>query len=261
MSEASAEGSSPSSGWWTRLPLYLRILIGLALGVVVGIVVGPSAHVLELPARLILRLLGALAPPLILVAVVHALLTAEIRGAVAGRLGRLLLTNTVVAIVVGLLVANLLAPGRHAHLPAPPAQPENKTDLLSQFLENIPNSLLGPFVENRVIGVVLIAVAFGVAARALPGPQRKLAEDLASLGFSCILTVLSWVLAFVPLAVFGKVASIVGVSGFRAFAAIGMFVIAVLLALAIQGRLLPGAHPLRAPGCAHFLCSPARATR
>ena len=216
------------------MPLYLRILVGLLLGVVVGVVIGPSAHRLDLPARLILRLLGALAPPLILVAVVNALLTAEIRGAVAWRLGRLLLLNTLMAIVVGLVVANLLAPGRHAHLPAPPIQHEAKTDILAQFLENIPDSLLRPFVDNRVIGVVLIAVAFGVAARALPAPQRKLAEDLASLGFSCILTVLSWVIAFVPLAVFGKVASIVGVSGFRPFAAIGMFVVAVLIALAIQ---------------------------
>jgi len=234
MSEVAPEASPSTFGWWTRLPLYLRILIGLVLGVLAGVLIGPSAHVLDLPARLILRLLGALAPPLILMAVVHALLTAEIRGAVAWRLARLLLLNTLTAIVVGLSVANLLAPGKHAHLPAPPVRHENKTDLLSQFLENIPDSLLRPFVENRVIGVVLIAVAFGVAARALTGAQRKLAEDLASLGFSCILTVLSWVIAFVPLAVFGKVASIVGVSGFRSFAAIGMFVIAVLLALVIQ---------------------------
>ena len=234
MSELTPAASSSAVGWWARMPLYLRILIGLVLGVVAGVAIGPSAHVLDLPARLILRLLGALAPPLILVAVIHALLTAEIRGAVAWRLGRLLLLNTLTAIIVGLLVANVLAPGRHAHLPAPPVQPDNHADILDQFLENIPDSLLRPFVENRVIGVVLIAVAFGVAARALPGAQRKLAEDLASLGFSCILTVLSWVIAFVPLAVFGKVASIVGVSGFRPFAAIGMFVIAVLLALVLQ---------------------------
>ncbi|MEO6601782.1 MAG: dicarboxylate/amino acid:cation symporter, partial [Polyangiaceae bacterium] len=189
---------------------------------------------LDLPARLILRLLGALAPPLILMAVVHALLTAEIRGAVAWRMGWLLLSNTVVAILIGLLVANVLAPGRHAHLPAPHAVQNAHGDLLNEFLDNIPDSLLRPFVENRVIGVVLIAVAFGVAARSLHGRPRELAEQLASLGFSCILTVLSWVLAFVPLAVFGKVASIVGSSGFAPFAALGMFVLAVLTALALQ---------------------------
>jgi Na+/H+-dicarboxylate symporter len=39
----------------------------------------------------------------------------------------------------------------------------------------------------------------------------------------------------VPLAVFGKVASIVGVSGFRAFVGLAWFVLAVLVALALQG--------------------------
>jgi Na+/H+-dicarboxylate symporter len=228
-----AEATGPLR-WWIDLPLYLRILIGLVLGVVAGLLLGPSAKGLDLPARLILRLLGALAPPLILLAVVHALLTAEIKGAVAWRLGRLLLLNTLTAIVVGLGVANILQPGRHAHLPAPPVVPEPKTNLLNQFLDNIPDSLLRPFVENQVIGVVLIALSFGVAARRLPPAQRHFAEQLALLGFSCTLTVLSWVIAFVPLAVFGKVASIVGNSGFGAFAAIGMFVVAVLVALCIQ---------------------------
>src|SRR4051794_16732930 len=108
MSESEPRGRGPFARW-SALPLYLRILIGLVLGLFAGLVLGPSAHVLDLPARLILRLLAALAPPLILVAVVHALLTAEIRGAVAWRMGSLLLTNTVMAILVGLLVANVLA--------------------------------------------------------------------------------------------------------------------------------------------------------
>lgn len=221
-------------GRWSRLPLYLRILVGLVLGLGVGALLGPNAKLLDLPARLILRLLGALAPPLILVAVIQALLTAEIEGKVAWRMGRLLILNTLVAICVGLGVANLIAPGRHAHLPHPPIVPGDKPHILDQFLDNIPSSLLGPFVDNRVIGVVLIAVAFGIAARGLAAEPRKLAERLATLGFDCILKVLEWVLAFVPLAVFGKVASIIGTSGFRPFAAIGVFVLAVLLALVVQ---------------------------
>src|SRR5689334_5172375 len=220
--------------WWTSLPLYARILVGLGLGLAAGLAFGPSAKPLELPAQLILRVLGALAPPLILIAIVHAILTAEIDGRVALRLGRLLLLNTLTAIVVGLLVANVLRPGRHAHLPPPPARPSVKIDLVTQLLDNVPESLLRPFVENKVIGVVLIALAFGLAARGLSEPQRRFTEDLTSLGFALILKVLHWVIALVPFAVFGKVASIMGTSGVAPFAALGMFVLAVLLALSIQ---------------------------
>ena len=219
---------------WSGVPLYLRILIGLVLGLFAGLLLGPAAKSFDLPARLILRVLGALAPPLILMAVVHALLTAELHGSIALRVGKLLLLNTLTAILVGLAVANVLGPGRHAQLPPPPTMPSARGDVMSALLDNIPSSLLAPFVENKVIGVVLIAVAFGIAARRLQEPQRKSAEQLVSIVFACILTVLSWVIALVPLAVFGKVASIVGVSGFRPFAALGMFVVAVLVALGLQ---------------------------
>ena len=216
------------------MPLYLRILIGLVLGLIAGVLLGNGAARFDLPAKLILRVLGALAPPLILLAVVHALVTAELHGRLALRVGRLLVQNTLVAILVGLAVANLLRPGQHARLPPPANPPSAKGDVVTALLDNIPSSLVGPFVENKVIGVVLIAVAFGIAARQLPAEKRKLAEDVVSLGFSCIITVLGWVIALVPLAVFGKVASIVGTSGFRPFVALGMFVLAVLVALVIQ---------------------------
>ena len=93
-------------GWWVSRPLYLRILWALALGLVVGSFlqgykswrrpnveeaklaarhVADVAIVLGTPGDLIMRLLGALAPPLILLAVIHTLLKAEIPGRVRVR--------------------------------------------------------------------------------------------------------------------------------------------------------------------------------
>lgn len=235
MSDSSAPraGSGPFR-IWTALPLYLRILIGLVLGVFVGLALGPRAQSFDAPARLILRVLGALAPPLILFAVVRAILTAHIHGKIAFRLGGLLLLNTLTAILIGLAVANLLEPGRFASLPAPSVKPGVRTDVVTQLLDNLPDSLIRPFVENKVIGVVLIAVAFGVAARGLHESRRRLAIDLTSLGFEAVVVVLSWVIALVPFAVFGKVASVVGTSGFAPFFALGMFVVAVIAALLLQ---------------------------
>src|SRR5262245_45596217 len=74
---------------YNAVPLYIRIVVGLVLGLIVGLLIGPRAGSLDLPARLILRVLGALAPPLILVAVVQALMTAQIGGTMALRLAGL----------------------------------------------------------------------------------------------------------------------------------------------------------------------------
>ena len=158
----------------SRIPLYIRIAVALAIGVVVGLLVpGSWAPYFDIPARLILRVLGAIAPPLILVAVMQALIGAKAGGKLAGKMFFLLVLNTVVAILIGLTVANTIRPGGHATLP-PGEAPKLTGDPVAQMLDNIPSSLVRPLVENNVIGVIFIAVAFGLAARTLQtGRQRQ----------------------------------------------------------------------------------------
>src|SRR5262245_7964740 len=124
---------------WHRTPLYQRIVAGMLLGLVVGLVLGPRAASFAVPSKLVLRLLGALAPALILVAIIKALLEARFEPGTAGRLIRLLVLNTLVAIGVGLLVANVLRPGSWSaqlHAPAAGAGKHGAAgpDLLQQFL-------------------------------------------------------------------------------------------------------------------------------
>jgi DAACS family dicarboxylate/amino acid:cation (Na+ or H+) symporter len=182
---------------------------------------------------MILRLLGAIAPPLILIAVSRALLGANVRGKLAGKMFFLLFLNTVVAIFVGLVVANVVRPGRHASLP-PGDAPVLTGNPLTQLLDNVPTSLVRPLVDNNVIGVIIIAVAFSLAARKFAESRKKQIFDVLDVGFDLILTVLHWIITLVPLAVFCKVAFVVGTQGFRPFIALGWFIAAVLIALGVQ---------------------------
>lgn len=217
-----------------RLPLYVRIVIALVLGVIAGLLLPVAwASYLDVPARIILRLLGAIAPPLILVAVSKALIDANVRGKLAGKMFFLLGLNTLVAILIGLLVANVVQPGRHASLP-PGETPNLSGNPLAQLLENIPASLVRPLVENNVIGVILIASALGLAARKLTAARRHQLVNALETGFDLLLIVLHWVIALVPLAVFCKVGFVVATEGFRPFVALGWFIAAVLTALALQ---------------------------
>ena len=67
-------------------PLYVRIIMALVLGIFTGLLLGKHALIFEIPSKVILQLLGALAPPLILVAVTHVIMTTQISGRLAGRL-------------------------------------------------------------------------------------------------------------------------------------------------------------------------------
>lgn len=222
---------------WQNIPLYMRIVIALVLGLLAGLVLGSDAAVLAVPGKLVLRLLGALAPALILAAIVHTFMTTQLGGPLAARLPKLLLLNTLVAITVGLTVANIIQPGQGAGLspPTPHDETTKSANPLALFLENVPKSLLGPLGDDgKVIGVIFIAVAFGMALR--KERERPLATvgHLVELFLESLIKILHWIIAVVPLAVFGIVASIVGTEGFAPFKALGIFVASVLLALAIQ---------------------------
>ena len=217
-----------------RMPLYVRIVIALGLGVLAGLLLpGTWAPYFDIPARMILRLLGAIAPPLILVAVSRALVGANVRGKLAGRMFFLLALNTMVAIFVGLLVANIVRPGQHASLP-PGEAPNITGNPLLQLLDNVPASLVRPLVDNNVIGVIIIAVTFSLAARKLGAARKPQLMAVLDTAFDLILIVLHWIIALVPLAVFCKVAFVVGTQGFRPFVALGWFIVAVLVALGLQ---------------------------
>ena len=222
---------------WQGIPLYVRIVVALVLGVMVGMVLGSHAAVLAVPGKLVLRLLGALAPALILAAIVHTFMTTQLGGPLATRLPRLLLLNTVVAIMVGLTVANIIQPGQGNGLtpPSTPTETPEVANPLVAFLENVPKSLLGPLGDDgKVIGVIVIAMAFGIALRKERDRPLRTVGHLVKLFLESLVKMLHWILALVPLAVFGVVASIVGAEGFAPFKALGVFVLSVLLALAIQ---------------------------
>jgi Na+/H+-dicarboxylate symporter len=233
----SAPDTHPKRGWWRGTPLYLRIIGGLILGLIAGVLLGPKAADLAIPAKLVLRVLGALAPGLILVAILHVLLTAKIEARNAGRLVFLLVLNTLVAISIGLLVANVVRPGhwygqtqapKEARLPTSP-------DVVGQVLENIPKSLLGPLTDDgKVVGVIFLAMALGMALRSMPPEKTKPVVDLVEVLMQAFIKILHWVIEVVPFAVFGIVASLVGKEGFAPFQALGAFVLAVIAALILQ---------------------------
>lgn len=167
--ESTTSPKTKASPWWERIPLTLQILIALVAAVSVGIALGagnpnPSnatlINNLAIPAELVLKALRALATPLILVAVLHTLMTTNIPGTAGRRLAVLLLTNTTVAILVGLLVANVLRPGTWGNVAT-----STTTEVTTQNLDPwgivkdaVPEAILKPLVDNNVIQLIVIAL-------------------------------------------------------------------------------------------------------
>jgi DAACS family dicarboxylate/amino acid:cation (Na+ or H+) symporter len=114
----------------------------------------------------------------------------------------------------------------------------------------IPTSLLDPFAKNTVISVVLLALFIGAALRRVRSRGSESAragiqnvERFVEAGYETLVVMLTWVVQAIPFAVLGVVASVVGRTGFSAFAALGAFLGVILLGLALHGLVY---YPLMA---------------
>jgi DAACS family dicarboxylate/amino acid:cation (Na+ or H+) symporter len=236
----------------TKIPLYLQIVAALIVAVIVGVLLGAGSPILDkdiiehlaLPSTLILKALRTLATPLIFLAILHTFLTAEIPSKSGRKLSILLMTNTLVAITIGLLVANVLRPGAGGGLLATTSKTKTVAKQLDPWgllSDIIPDSVIKPLVDNNVISLIFVALAFGIVLKAIKAEQINQSrseylaiEQIIGLLFDAVIRILHWVIALVPIAVFGIVAKTIALQGFAPFKSLASFVVAVIVALLLQ---------------------------
>ena len=252
-----------------RLPLYARVLIGVAAGICLGVIfkTGPVLGGLRNEdlgqlGLLVIRMLKALAVPLILFAILDAFLRVEISARRGGWLILICLINVSVAFAIGLALMNSLRPGEQwrgrleqiggfvqqtspSHAPPQPAAGGATLDPLKNIAGYVPESLVEPFAKNNVITVVLLGLLGGAALRRVRlhyETENRAAsftpiEQFIEAVYRALIQTLHWIVQLVPFAVFGVVAQVVGRSGLSVFQALGGFLGIILLGLGIHSLI------------------------
>lgn len=226
-----------------RFPFFARILLAMALGAAVGLALGPSAAPLGGFGTVIIDLIKALAGPLLFFAVVDAFLRTRIQLRSGLIMIAITATNAAMAIIIGLTLSNTLRPGDHLSV-APSEgilEGKDRIDFLSEIAGYVPTSVVQPFVKNSIISIIILALMAGTALRTVKNQQLaegesafRPVEDFVATLFRSIEVALGWVVALVPLAVFGVVAKTIGRDGFAPLIGLAAYVGVALLGLAIQ---------------------------
>ncbi|MGR8951267.1 MAG: dicarboxylate/amino acid:cation symporter [Gammaproteobacteria bacterium] len=252
--------SSPSA-----LPLYVQVIIGVICGTLLGVLFGTENYGFDLLnnatlgqlGQLVIRLLKALATPLVFFAILEAMINTDISFKHGRRLLTLCALNLSVAIVIGLTLMNGLQPGRFwegrltamtAQLPAEtdriaakPMPQSLSLDPLKNIMSYIPESLIEPFVKNNVIAIILLALLAGGAIRRLKQQTANqdqsgvlMLEKMIGVSYHLLIQMLLWIVKAIPFAVFGVVAQVVGKAGLEVFSLVAMFLAAMLAGLLIH---------------------------
>ncbi|MBK9306486.1 MAG: dicarboxylate/amino acid:cation symporter [Nitrospira sp.] len=242
-------------------PLYAQVLLAVLCGATLGVLFGEESYLGGLRNEQLGRLglwvvwvLKTLAVPLIFVAILDSLIRTSLPLGQGAKLLAICLVNVMVAMIIGLTVMNLWQPGKswQCHVenllqvvPGTNLKPVGTASEhpLKDLLLYIPRTIADPFGNNNIIGVVLVALALGLAlrwARKKSGQAGGVLDHVAwtiERLYGWLVTVLWWVILVVPFAVFGVVANVVGRSGIEVFSVLWIFLAAMLLGLAVHALL------------------------
>ena len=223
--------------WWHSLSINGRLVFALIAGVIAGLLLKDHAQDLQIVGSLFLGVLEKLAMLYIFVAIIHTLLRTEVTGRTARRLAYLALTNTLVAVSIGLLVGNIAQPGRHWPL----VVNGQGADFLRKVIQQPSVTVLESLLNNTLLFVVLLALASGVTLRMTRQEQLLhskrdylVVESFLATIYRSLTLMLNGIVLLFPLAVFAVIAAQVGRFQWHTFAALLGFSLTVLCALSLQ---------------------------
>jgi Na+/H+-dicarboxylate symporter len=216
------------------------ILIAMVLGIAVGYACHAAfpdpktaatiAGYISLVTDLFLRLIKMIIAPL----VISTLIVGITHMGSGGNLGRVgaktmgwFISASLVSLVLGMMMVNIMQPGADLGLPVP--DPGVATNLktsgltLKEFVTHlVPRSVIEAMATNEILQIVVFAIFAGVAISSL-GERAKLLTEVIEQVAHMMLEITGYVMKAAPLAVFAAIAATVTTSGLGILVTYGKF--------------------------------------
>lgn len=238
-----------------------RLTIWILLAMLAGIILGYAMYTgmeevarrevaehLKILTDIFLRLVKMIIAPLVfstLVVGIAKLGDMKTVGRVGGRALLWFMSASLVSLVLGMVLVNLLKPGVGLHLEATGDATDviGKTGAftLKDFIAHLfPKSVVEAMATNEVLQIVVFSIFFGVACASIGDyakPVVKLLESVAHV----ILKMVGYVMNFAPLGVFGAIAAVIAVHGLGVLSTYAVYIGQFYLGLAVLWAILLGA--------------------
>src|SRR5436190_5925240 len=236
----------PAAGW---------ILVGLVLGIIVGYMIFVSypdkksaaqiAGYVSILSDIFLRLLKMLIGPLVfstlVVGIAHMGDAASVGRVFAKALGWFV-TASLISLLLGMLLANLLQPGKDLGLPLPDigssANLATAKFTLKDFVGHlVPKSFAEAMANNEILQIVVFSMFFGVALAAMGEKGRTLVAAIDELS-QVMLVITGYVMKLAPVAVFAAMAATIATNGLEILLRFAVFMGDFYLGLFVLWGLL-----------------------
>ena len=247
-----------------RLQLHWQILIALVLAVIAGRLSGTDGELLGMAVYPVYVFIGVLFMNALKMIIVPLVMSSIITGICGiggtsglGRLGGKTLlfymTTSLLAILTGLLIVNLLNPGLVNGEPAreilgmnsdelmavtDKVEGRSMSDLSDVFLSMIPANVIAAAAEGKMLGLIFFSLLFGYFITRIDKEKSELLTRFWQGVADVMMAMTSLIMKFAPLGIFGLVAKTIAGIGpdqmDELVVSLGTFTLSVLLALLIH---------------------------
>jgi len=238
-----------------RLPPAAWILTAMVLGILVGYMIfinfpdkktaaqiaGYVSIVSDVFLRLIKMLIGPLVFSTLVVGIAHMGDAASVGRVFAKALGWFI-TASLISLLLGMVLANLLQPGHNLGLPLPDigasANLATAKFTLKDFVNHlVPKSFAEAMAQNEILQIVVFSMFFGVALAAIGEKGKTLVAAIDELAH-VMLTITGYVMKLAPVAVFAAMAATVAVNGLEILLRFAVFMADFYFGLILLWSLL-----------------------
>src|ERR1700754_2581148 len=208
--------------------LWFWVIVAIALGIVVGVVFPGTAEKSKWLAEAFIQVIKAVTGPVIFVTVVIGIASLgnlARAGGLALRSLAYFFSMTVIALALGLIAANVFAPGsgfdakptadaREAAKESIAEAGETAPGLVGFITDDLlPTSFVEPFVENEILRVLVLAILVAASISMLPDGTRKQILGVFDVLSRIIFGVIRLIMWAAPIGAFGGMAYTVSVFG------------------------------------------------
>ena len=221
--------------------LYIAVIIAVVLGAVVGLVFPDFAVGLKWIGTTFVALIKMMIQPVIfctLVIGVGSVRSAASVGKVGGLALAYFLTMSTVALAIGMVVGNLLDPGKGLNLSDEVAgvgkeQAAEGAGSTTEFITGIvPDSLFSSLTSGEVLQTLLVALLVGFALQAMGRSGQPILIGIGHLQ-RLVFRVLAMIMWAAPVGAFAAIAAVVGETGVDALKSLATIMIAFYLTCAV----------------------------
>lgn len=215
--------------------LYVQVLVAIAAGIALGAVVPEWGAAMKPLGDGFIKLVKMIITPVIFLTIVTGIAgMAELKsvGRIAGKAFVYFFTFSTLALILGMVVANIVQPGAGLNIdPATLngdavrtyADRAHETTLIGFVMGIIPDTLLSPFSSGSILQTLFVAILFGVSLALVGEPGAPVTEFLERVSV-VVFKLVAILMRAAPIGAFGAMAFTIGQYGIGSLIGLGTLV-------------------------------------